>query len=222
MVIAKTGSRTSFARVSSERSHSGAIVRVFFDPTEASTAPVEGWRMFPLTRQVLDAIRDVKQMEKMIKQNTEGFYTMLHQDMKTRVFNSLADLGFDLTLIQRATDSQTSVLDLASLRKTSAQLLEMADNPNSSILKSSEEYMRSKVEYVFYAVDKHQLIFSSCSEYISKLDTKTIFMPRYTETLEQLRNYSQFPLARSRLRQLQGMIILQENVIGELAFPSIV
>ncbi|EGG17549.1 hypothetical protein DFA_08545 [Cavenderia fasciculata] len=175
--------KAQFARYTGERGDYS--LNLWFSAEESETVVVGIEDILPLNKQTLEALRDLRMIEKLIYQPTETFFSQVLEESKQQTINYLLSLGVDINLLLNT--SSFTLFDLERLKITHSTLATLYNTPDHPFYKELEKEMTERI-------DAH----------VATVDQRFLFMPRYETTIADLRGCQHIALARSKVKQFLG------------------
>ncbi|KYQ90945.1 hypothetical protein DLAC_07822 [Tieghemostelium lacteum] len=176
--------KSQFARYTGERDDYN--IKVYFTTEETESIVVGIEDIIPLNRYIIDSLREPKLIEKMIQQPTEKFFSSILEESKQQTVNYLISKGVDLDFLHEKSDT-LSILDLANIKNMRNVLYSIYSDPEHPFYKDLEKHINERIDL-----------------YLSNLDTRLLFMPKYDNTIQDLKCGHYLTISKSKVKQYLG------------------
>ncbi|EFA81775.1 hypothetical protein PPL_05770 [Heterostelium album PN500] len=172
-----------FARFTGERNNYNINVWLTTEENEYLTIGIED--ILPLNRSTIEALKDIKMIEKLVHQPTEKFFSQVLEESKQHTINHLVSLGIDMDAHLGA--EKVSLFDLEKLKSMHSILHQLYTNQDHQFYKELEVLMNEKIEH-----------------HLNQFDHRLFFMPKYESHISDLKGSHHIALARSKIKQFLG------------------
>eukprot|EP01132_Coremiostelium_polycephalum_P000791 gene791-983_t len=176
--------KAQFARFTGEKDD--YTMKVWFSSEENEMVTVGIEDILPLSRSIIEALKDIKLIEKMIYQPSERFFSQTLEDSKQQTLSHLDSIGVNVNFVHEASQN-ACILDLDVLKPMHQTLHSLYNQLDHQFYKDLDKYITEKID-----------------NYLLQLDHRLLFMPRYEHTIQDLRGNHHISLSRSKIKQYLG------------------